>query len=355
MYTYLFLVVFLKNVFADNLFDNYLHYNNIKISNEEYNYREKIFLSEYKRVIEHNKKNLTWKEEINVMSHLTNQEKIKFLGVNKLQAQINKNNFIEYYYTDNIPDMVDWRQKCVTSSVKDQGYCGSCWAFASVATIESHVAINTGKLFDLSPQQIASCTTNFEHCGGQGNCQGATAELAFDYVANSNGLLEEYQYSYTSYYGNESECNIPKNSIPKVKIDGYTKLPTNNYQALLYALATYGPIAVSVDASNWHAYSHGIFNGCNQRNPDINHAVVLVGYGEENGEKYWLVRNSWSASWGENCYIRLARNDDEDQICGIDGTPWNGVACDGQTTPQITCGTCGILYDSTYPNGATIA
>lgn len=165
-------------------------------------------------------------------------------------------------------------------------------------------------------------------------------------------MLEEYQYSYTSYYGIDYECNIPLGRTPKVKIDGYIELPTNNYQALLYAVATYGPIAVSVDASNWHAYNSGIFNGCYQKNPDINHAVVLVGYGKENGQKYWLVRNSWSASWGENGYIKLARSDDEDENCGIDVTPWNGVACENETTHQITCGTCGILFNSAYPTGA---
>lgn len=356
MYTYLFLVLFFSNVFADNLFDGFLNYNNIKLSKEEYEYREKIFLKEYTRVIMHNEKNLPWKEKLNHMSHLTNEEKKDFLGLNKAFTQQNHKNYLNnYHYTNTIPKSVDWRQKGVVSSVKDQGHCGSCWAFASTATIESHVAINTGKLFDLSPQQIASCTPNPNNCGGSGNCEGATSELAFDYVANSNGLLEEYQYSYTSYYGVESTCNIPEGGVPKAKIDGYNKLPSNNYQALLYAVATHGPIAISVDASNWHAYSSGIFNGCNQANPDINHAVVLVGYGEENGQKYWLVRNSWSASWGENGYIRLYRSDDEDDNCGIDVTPWNGVACDGETTPQVTCGTCGILFDSAYPTGATIA
>ncbi len=117
----------------------------------------------------------------------------------------------------------------------------------------------------------------------------------------------------------------------------------------MYAVATKGPIAVSVDASTWSSYKSGIFNGCNQTNPDINHAVVLVGYGEDSGQKYWLVRNSWSASWGEAGYIRLARFDNEDEICGSDITPQDGTACDGQTQPVKVCGTCGILYDSAYP------
>ena len=84
----------------------------------------------------------------------------------------------------------------------------------------------------------------------------------------------------------------------------------------------------------------------------IDHAVQLVGYGEEKGEKYWLVRNSWSASWGEAGYIRLSREDSQELMCGMDVTPQDGVACEGDTTPEKVCGTCGILYDTVYPTGA---
>jgi cathepsin L len=96
-------------------------------------------------------------------------------------------------------------------------------------------------------------------------------------------MVEEYQYPYTEYYGVESSCNVPKLTIPKVKLSGFVRLGENNYLDLLNAVATVGPIAISVDASNWHAYDVGIFDGCNQSNPDIDHVVVLVGYGEENG------------------------------------------------------------------------
>jgi len=121
------------------------------------------------------------------------------------------------------------------------------------------------------------------------------------------------------------------------------------------AVAQTGPIAVSVDASAWSAYHSGIFDGCNQKKPDIDHAVTLVGYGVDNGQSYWLIRNSWSASWGENGYIRLARSSSEEQKCGTDTTPCNGSACAGTCdTPVNVCGTCGVLYDSSYPTGAGI-
>jgi cathepsin L len=207
-------------------------------------------------------------------------------------------------------------------------------------------------LFDLSVQQVASCTPNPLECGGTGGCNGATAELAFDYVAKSHGIYQEYQWGYNSYYGDNKDCKVPGVTRPVATIGDYVQLPINNYQALMNAIATVGPIAISVDASTWHSYSSGIFDGCNQTNPDINHGVVLVGYGEEEGKKYWIVRNSWSATFGEKGFIRVARYDNEDERCGSDITPQDGVACKGQNDPVKVCGTCGIVYDTAYPTGA---
>ena len=250
-----------------------------------------------------------------------------------------------------LPKSVDWRSRNVVTSVKDQGHCGSCWAFAAAATLESHLALETGLLFDLSPQQIAMCAPNPDSCGGTGGCNGATAEIAFDYVAGF-GILEEYQLGYQAYYGANSACGTSDATVPVGTIDGYVQLPANNYLALMNAIATVGPIAISVDASTFHSYESGIFSDCNQESPDINHAVVLVGYGEDNGQKYWIVRNSWAPSWGENGYIRVARFDHEQEICGMDVTPQDGTACAGETDPVKVCGTCGILFDSAYPIGS---
>jgi C1A family cysteine protease len=104
---------------------------------------------------------------------------------------------------------------------------------------------------------------------------------------------------------------VPEGQGSKVQIGGFVKLTSNNYLEIMNTVATIGPIAVSVSSIVWIAYDSGIFNGCNQVNPDLDHVVVLVGYGEENGQKYWLVRNSWSAGWGEHGYIRLYRSDNE--------------------------------------------
>jgi cathepsin L len=258
-----------------------------------------------------------------------------------------------------LPTSVDWRSSGAVSTVKDQGHCGSCWAFASTATIESHVALATGLMFDLSVQQMAMCAPNPDHCGGIGQCEGSTAELAFDYVTGSDGMYQEYQYPYESYYGTDYDCrsDIPKSSLPVATIDGYVKLPDNNYTMLMNAVANVGPVAINVDASTWHAYESGVFNGCNQDTPDVNHVVVTIGYGtdETSGEKYWIVRNSWSANFGEAGFIRLLRTDEDESNCGSDVTPQDGVACQDQVDPLTVCGTCGAIYDSSYPLNAQLS
>ena len=156
------------------------------------------------------------------------------------------------------------------------------------------------------------------------------------------------------YSGTDYPCSIPAagSTAPVTTINGYVKLPNNDYNAVMNVIAQVGPLAINVDDTTWYAYQSGIFDGCNQVNPDINHGVVLVGYGEENGQKYWLVRNSWSPTYGEKGYIRVARHDNEEEICGSDITPQDGVACAGDTTPVQVCGTCGVLFDGSYPLNA---
>jgi len=250
------------------------------------------------------------------------------------------------------PASVDWRtaKPAVVSPVKDQGSCGSCWAFATAETVESSLAIATGNLTILSPQNVVSCTPNPDHCGGTGGCNGAIAELGFDYIKNK-GIATEADWPYKQTTG---ICN--ESAHTKVAtVGGCVKLGENNYTDLLTAVATIGPIAVSVDASRWSSYSKGIYNGCDtEKDFDIDHAVQLVGYGTESGTDYWIVRNSWGPNWGEAGYIRLLRHSDGDtsKWCKQDVTPSDGSGCDGGPPTVTVCGECGIWYDNSYPTGA---
>jgi cathepsin L len=134
-----------------------------------------------------------------------------------------------------------------------------------------------------------------------------------------------------------------------IGLTGFRTLESNKYEPLVRALVEEGPVAITVAANDWSMYSKGIFDGC--RDPTLNHAVVLMGIGRENnGRKWWHIRNSWGDSWGENGFIRLLRRDDEETHCAEDTAPKDGVACVGGPRKVTVCGTCGILYDSVVPH-----
>jgi cathepsin L len=281
-----------------------------------------------------------------------------------------------------IPNAVDWRSKGhIVTPVKNQGHCGSCWAFAATAALESHVAIQTGKSMILSVQELVSCVPNPHRCGGTGGCGGSTPELAYEYVSQ-NGMVDEWQFSYQSFHGAQVNCTLSPSSVSSenpallrgsvhefrgavASIAGFSKLPTNRYHTLLSAVALLGPVVIAVAASHWGLYQGGIFDDDQYETRDIDHAVVLEGYGTdpETGQDFWLVRNSWGPNWGEDGYIRLKRVDpttldDPETDCKMDITPSHGIACtendDGSdiTPPSVqVCGTSGILYDGVVPIG----
>lgn len=161
---------------------------------------------------------------------------------------------------------------------------------------------------------------------------------------------ETYPY-FSGNNGTTGACEYNPTVMPKaVSLMGHATLPFNDQFALEEALVTRGPVAISAYASKWKDYESGIFKGCDySENISVNHAIQLVGYTED----AYIVRNSWSAEWGEDGYIRFPR--ERVAHCGIDSTPLNGAACvnDGQVT-QVVCGMCGIFSNSAIPIGAKV-
>lgn len=188
-----------------------------------------------------------------------------------------------------LPTSVDWRTKGVVTAVKDQGPCGSCWAFSATETVESAVAIATGKLIELAPQELVDCVTNPDVCGGVGGCGGATQELGFAYVM-LNGMAAGISYPYQAHDG---PCLVGtaargKNVSVVAGITNFVKLPANDNGALLEAVADHGPVAITV-AADWGNYESGVYDGCSKNSTDIDHGVQVVGYGEDAGDLYWWV------------------------------------------------------------------
>ncbi|KAK3184015.1 hypothetical protein Dsin_031302 [Dipteronia sinensis] len=210
-----------------------------------------------------------------------------------------------------VPGTMDWRKKGAVTPIKDQGQCGSCWAFSTIAATEGINQLTTGKLISLSEQELVSCDTKGEDQG----CEGGLMEDGFEFIVKNHGITSEANYPYEAVDGT---CNVKKETSHVANITGYETVPANSETALLKAVA-HQPVSVSIDAggSAFQFYSSGVFTG--DCGTELDHGVTAVGYGTTvDGTKYWLVKNSWGTSWGEEGYIRMQRDiDAKEGLCGI--------------------------------------
>uniref|UniRef100_A0A3Q1G281 Cathepsin S, ortholog 2, tandem duplicate 2 n=1 Tax=Acanthochromis polyacanthus TaxID=80966 RepID=A0A3Q1G281_9TELE len=207
-----------------------------------------------------------------------------------------------------VPDSMDWRERGCVTSVKMQGACGSCWAFSAAGALEGQLAKTTGKLVDLSPQNLVDCSGKY----GNHGCNGGFMHKAFQYVIDNQGIDSDASYPYT---GRQQQCRYdPK--YRAANCSRYSFLPRGDEGVLKEAIATIGPISVGIDATRprFTFYRSGVYDdsSCSQR---VNHGVLAVGYGTLNGNDYWLVKNSWGAKFGDKGFIRMARNKNDQ--CGI--------------------------------------
>lgn len=273
--------------------------------------------------------------------------------------QLFKNGRIE------VPKVVDWGDKLASlSEVRDQGGCGSCWAFAAGTVLRAQSEIHSDRR-DFSYQEIVSCVPNPEHCGGDGGCTGATVELAMEYVLKYGSYTEE-SFPYTARdlrCPAEREAELQQHSLAQhdgwenrgeaYGMVGWMRLPENQLLPVKQALVTHGPLGVALMVGDlFQLYMAGILPAC-EPEAIINHAVTLVGFGEDEATstKFWRIQNSWGADWGENGYIRIKRHEDdaENEYCGWDNQPEVGNGCDGGPEKVWVCGSCGILNDVVSP------
>jgi cathepsin L len=329
-------------------------------SQAEYHAHKKLFHKRVAEVIAHNRRtDVTWKKAVNKFTDMTESEQQRYRGhsvalARKLRATFESvDNMFDGYDVNDLPPSVDWRNNNprIVSDVKDQGSCGSCWAFATTEIVESAVAQATGTLLTLSPQNIVDCAPNPHHCGGTGGCEGSIPELGMTYVQQSGQSLDS-DYPYVAH---DQPC-VASTTPKAATIPGFVKLAENNYTQLMSAVATMGPVAINVAAGSWGSYGAGVYT-CQQSETDIDHVVQLVGYGTDPTQgDYWLVRNSWGPGWGEAGYIRVQRHSDGDMTkwCAVDTRPSDGTGCDGGPSQVNVCGSCGIWYDASYPTGGSL-
>nr|KYP67745.1 Thiol protease SEN102 family [Cajanus cajan] len=261
--------------------------------------------------------NKLYKLGVNHLADLTVEEFKASRNGLKRPRELSTTTSFKYENVTAIPAAIDWRQKGAVTPIKNQGQCGSCWAFSTVAATEGIHQISTGKLVSLSEQELVDCDTK----GVDQGCEGGYMEDGFEFIIKNGGISSEAKYPYKAVDGT---CNKADAASPVAQIKGYEKVPPNSEKALQKAVANQ-PVSVSIDAdgAGFMFYSSGIYNG--ECGTQLDHGVTAVGYGTANGTEYWLVKNSWGTQWGEQGYVRMQR----------------GIAAKH--------GLCGIALDSSYP------
>ncbi|XP_059150315.1 procathepsin L-like [Physella acuta] len=231
--------------------------------------------------------------------------------MNGFRSQDKRPSSLQYIPTAvSVPDSVDWRVKGYVTPVKDQGDCGSCWAFSSTGALEGQHFKKTGKLVSLSEQQLIDCSRAY----GNKGCDGGLMDPSFTYIHENNGIDTEESYPYKAKNG--AKCLYNQSDVGATDT-GFVDIQSGSEEALKQALATIGPISVAIDAGlgSFHRYKSGVYNDDQCSSEVLDHAVLAVGYGTENGTDYWIIKNSWGPAWGDKGYIRIARN--QDNLCGV--------------------------------------
>jgi cathepsin L len=316
----------LKDLFKLHLWDQFKKtHSKTYYSDEHENYRFSVFQSHLDLIEKHNEEYSmglhTYTLGVNSFADWTFQEfKDIMLGTRKNMTTHKAGasaTFIRLPKNVQVPNETDWRTMGAVTPVKNQGRCGSCWAFSTTGSLEAAHFRATNKLVSLSEQQLVDCSGKD---GNQG-CNGGLMDNAFKYIEENGGIDTEESYP---YHAHNQKCHFKKDKIGSL-CSGYVDLESGDEEALKEAVATIGPVSIAIDATegNFMLYKEGVFvdDTCTNGPDSLDHGVLVVGYGTDVTSKsgqaadYWIVKNSWGPEWGEQGYIRMARN--LNNMCGI--------------------------------------
>jgi len=279
-------------------------------------YRMNVFAETKAKIAMLNARKSSERYGLNAFADRTHEELTKSYTSKSLKAVMKGSDLprivAPHAKVNDLPTEFNWVDRGAVTSVKDQGNCGSCWAFGAVGTMEGQVFLNTGKLVDLSEQNLVDCDHECQYFSGVKECDlgcdGGEEANAFQYVIKNGGinLLKDYPYT-----AREGSCKYDASTAVK-GFKNWTFVTVEQEDDLRQFLYDNGPVSVGVHADEWFYYSGGIFDSSCETHND--HAVLLTGWGEENGTPYWIIKNSWGEDWGIDGYIHLIRGKNK---CGI--------------------------------------
>lgn len=298
--------------YYEEKFINWMQEHKVQIENgQRFVHMLQNFANNEDMIATHNSQESTFKLGHNKFSHMdVNEwrEAVK-LGLGYQTAPASGEVHSAPVDMSSVPSSVDWRTKGAVTPVKDQGNCGSCWSFSSTGAMEGASQIKTGTLVSLSEQNFVDCDDNGDH-----GCHGGLMDNAFEWASKNGGVCSEANYPYTAKKGS---CNDPNCGTHYSAPKSYTDVKKNSVDSLMSALAQQPvSIAIEADEATFQLYKSGVLTA--SCGTSLDHGVLAVGYGTDAGTDYWTVKNSWGDSWGEDGYIRLARDVDQKQgQCGI--------------------------------------
>ncbi|XP_061711456.1 procathepsin L-like [Cydia pomonella] len=283
---------------AQNLFEDFVQEHKKVYNRREYYERLAIFKETLKNINEQNEK---FPNTVFALNHFADLKPHEFQYYHGFEPPKDMN-LTKLEITeglDSLPAEFDWRQYNKVTHVKNQGQCGNCFIFSAVGDIEGQYAIKHGQLISLSEEQVLDCLA-------VGNCVGGYMEQVMQELAQRRMKLErERDYRYVA--PPKRTCHHYYPSMGVVQCTSGRSISIMNEEQLKVHLVSRGPISITLNANDFYYYRKGILIPYKCQRKPINHALVLVGYGEENGQKYWTIKNSWGTAWGEQGYLRILR------------------------------------------------